>query len=594
MPSDAERIKERVDLADLVNEYVRLKPAGINMKALCPFHKEKTPSFMVNRERQFWHCFGCSRGGDVFTFIQEVEGIEFPEALRLLAKRAGIELTAEGRKESNARTRLLDLHKWATAYFMKQLASDTGKAAQQYLEDRQIDAAQQDGWGIGFAPDGWEHVSLFLKEKKFTAEEIFQAGLTVKSEKRDGWYERFRNRIIFPIADVHGSVIGFGGRTLDPEDPAKYINSPQTPLYDKSRVLYGLHRAKQAIREAKTVVLVEGYTDVIASHRADVVNAVGVSGTALTRDQLGLLKRFTNTIITAFDADLAGEAAAARGLDLALEMEMEIKAIRIPGAKDPDELVRENPGAWKELVGQARPFFDVLFEQLKVRHGTETAEGKKAFAKAYLTALAKIADPVEQRHYIEQLGSELHVDAETLAGRIPRRRTEMRIREKERQPGARNITEEKRVKREEALLQELLALLLHDPSTVERVAAILTPENIPKNDLSRLYTTLISLYTHGDFTSENLVAAWEQEGGNRSLLDQLFMRFARDFEDFPSKELERAVFTHARELKKSFLDRELQRVAAELTSAEAAGDDARIEQSMQAFQALTEQMRTLR
>lgn len=590
MPSDAERIKERLDIVDLIQEYVRLRPAGINLKALCPFHKEKTPSFMVNSDRQYWHCFGCGRSGDAFAFIMEIEGVEFPEALRLLAKRANVELSSEGRKESNERTRLLDLHKWATAYFMKQLTGDKGAHARKYLEERGIDVATQETFGIGFAPEAWEHVATFLREKHFTEKEIFQAGLTVKSEKRDGYYERFRNRIMFPIADVHGNVIGFGGRTLDKEDPAKYINSPQTLIYDKSRVLYGLYRAKQAIREAKAVVLVEGYTDVIASHRAGVRQVVGVSGTALTRDQLGLLKRFTNTIIAAFDADLAGEAAAARGLDLALEMEMEIKAVLLPQGKDPDELVRENPTAWKKLVEEARPFFAVLFDQLVQRHGTASVEGKKQITKSYLAALAKIADPVEKRHYLEQLARAVHVDVETLAARLPKAAHVPAKAEK-----TATETPRKAYNRSAELLEELLVLLFHHPVAVERTVAIVQPEELPEGELRQLYTTMISLYTHGEFTTDLLTQQWEDQGGSRSLIERLALRFDRDFSEFHPEELERAPENNARELKKIYLTGELRRIEREMKSLETAGgDEAGIERLVQQFQSFAEQLRALR
>lgn len=590
MATDTERIKERLDLVDVVNEYVRLKPAGTNHKARCPFHQEKTPSFMVNRERQFWHCFGCGRGGDVFSFIQDIEGMEFPEALRLLAKRAGVELTRQGRQQSTVRTRLLDLMKWATAFFMKQLTGAQGDAARTYLEERGIDSTAQEMFGIGFAPDSWEHASVFLKEKGFSQEEIFHAGLTVKSEKRDSMYERFRNRIMFPIADVHGSVVGFGGRTLDEDEPAKYINSPQTPVYDKSRVLYGLHLAKSPIREAGAVVLVEGYTDVIASHRAGVRHVAGVSGTALTHGQLSLLKRFTNTIIVAFDADIAGEAAAARGLELALEAEMEIKAIRLPEGKDPDELVRKSPQAWKKLVEGAQAYFAVLFDQLMHRHGTETVEGKKALTKSYLTAVAKIADPVERQHYLEKLARAVHVDVETLASRLPKQRSQQRPR-----PATQAPQTPRAVQRSTVLLEELLALLMNDPESVGGVAELLAPEDIPEGDLRKLYTIVVSLYTQDQLTAEKLAEEWEHEGGGETrIIDELGLRFSKDFADFSREEIKKSVTAHARELKKYSLEEKLKSIERELKVLEARGEDEqRIEALVGTFRELTEQLRDL-
>ena len=296
MLSQTEEIKSRVDIVDLIQSYIKLDKAGINYKAVCPFHSEKTPSFFVTPSRQRWHCFGgCSEGGDIFTFVQKIEGVDFPEALEILAKRAGIQLTREDPKLSSERKRLYDICEVATKYFEKQFKENG--AVEKYMKDRGVSDETLRSFRVGFAPDGWRNLMAHLLEKGFRAEDAERAGLAIKiqnqsrsSQSQNPFYDRFRGRIIFPIADGTGRIIGFGGRIFEAgtkqnsavSTEAKYINSPQTPIYDKSRVLYAFDKAKQEIRKQNVCILVEGYMDTIMSHQAGFTNTVAVSGTALT------------------------------------------------------------------------------------------------------------------------------------------------------------------------------------------------------------------------------------------------------------------------------------------------------------------------
>ncbi|MEK7139605.1 MAG: DNA primase, partial [Patescibacteria group bacterium] len=338
MSAPTEEIKAKIDVVDLVGEYVKLTPGGANWKGRCPFHAEKTPSFMVSRDKQIWHCFGCSEGGDIFTFIQKIEGLDFPDALRLLANRAGVAIKQEDPSIASQRTRLLNLNNLAAQYFHRVLRdSQLARGAREYLVKRGVDDLTVDNWQLGYAPDSWDTTSKFLASKGYSEHEIFLAGLSIRREKASGFYDRFRNRLVFPIRDVHGHVIAFSCRALDPESTeAKYINTSQTPLFNKGQVLFGLDQAKTASRESKYVVVVEGNLDVITSHQFGVTPVVATCGTALTEEHVNLIKRYAPTVILSFDQDAAGQKAAERGVAIALRGGLAVKLLTMPSGEDPD------------------------------------------------------------------------------------------------------------------------------------------------------------------------------------------------------------------------------------------------------------------
>lgn len=464
--SPIEEIKARLDLVEFISNYIRLQKAGINYKAACPFHSEKTPSFFVSPSRQIWHCFGgCGKGGDIFKFAMEIEGLDFPEALQLLAGRAGVVLRREDPALRSERVRLYDINEAAAGIFEAALASSSGVRA--YLQGRGLEEKTVRDFRIGFAPQSWDYLFSRLRAKGYSGAEIEKAGLAVgrgsntdrgrndayqtgenphpsessprspafhqRESSPGGWYDRFRSRIMFPIADVNGRVIGFGGRIFSAEGgpasggektekvEAKYVNTPQTPLYDKSQVLFGFDKAKQEIRRQDRVVVVEGYMDCIMSHQSGVKNTVAVSGTALTAPQLKILRRLASSMAISFDTDDAGDTATRRSLALAAGFEFDRRIVRIPSGKDPADAVEENASAWRAAVEAAEPVLDFYFSKTFRSHDPRSAEGKKQIAAILLPLIGELVDKIEQAHWIAELARHLVVSEDAICQELGRR-----------------------------------------------------------------------------------------------------------------------------------------------------------------------------
>lgn len=408
--SVVQQIKDRLDIVEVIGNYIKLQKAGANYRALCPFHAEKTPSFFVSPARQIWHCFGsCDEGGDIFKFVMKIEGVEFGDALRLLAQKAGIELKPIPPKLKTERQRLYEICEAACRFFEKQLQeSRVGQEAKKYLLDRGISEASIQKFRLGYSPDSWQGLSDFLVGRGYTRQETEKAGLCIKNEQGH-FYDRFRARIIFPIFDFNAQVIGFGGRIFKSDDLAKYVNSPTTLLYDKSRVLYGLSNAKLEIRKKDFVVLVEGYTDVIMLSQAGYDNVVATSGTALTPYQLRILKRYSENLFTAFDMDIAGDSATKRGIDLAQAEGFNLKVITMPKGLDPADIIAQNPTQWPELVQSAKSILRFYFDSSLSRSDPTTAEGKKEIARVLLPVLKRIPNKIEQASWLQELAKVLGV-----------------------------------------------------------------------------------------------------------------------------------------------------------------------------------------
>lgn len=412
-----ELIKEKLDIVELLGGYIQLKPAGGGtMKGLCPFHGEKTPSFHVSRDKQLWHCFGCGIGGDHFEFVMRMEGLDFPEALRLLAERTGVEIPRYSTKEANEKTRLFEILHLAERYYAKVLAdAHAAEIARAYVVKRQIPEMLAERFGIGYSPETWDALSEFLLKKGYKKEELVAAGLASPRREGSGVYDRFRGRLMFPIRDQNGRTVGFTGRVLAPDaKEAKYVNTPQTALYDKGSILYGLDLAKQAIREAGFAIIVEGQMDVVGSWRGGVQNVVGSSGTALTEKHVALLKRYTNLVCLAFDADAAGLAAARRGVDLLFAAEIDVKIITLPpGIKDPDECTVKNPQAWRDAVSGARHIIAFAIEQAKKQNLTDPLVKKRAVGQV-VEDIGKLKNPIERDEWLRQVEVEFRVSREAL------------------------------------------------------------------------------------------------------------------------------------------------------------------------------------
>lgn len=413
-----EDIKSRLDIADAIQEYLPLKPAGTgSFKGLCPFHQEKSPSFFANRPRQSWHCFGCNEGGDVISFVMRMEGMDFREALEFLAQKTGVTLPSYNPEQQTLKRRLIELNDLAARWFQATLRNDPrAEVARKYLMSRGVDDLTADLWRLGFAPDSWDELTNALKSNGATDDELVQAGLAAKSDRGSGVYDRFRGRVMFPIADLHGRIVGFTGRILADVKEAKYVNTPETHVYKKSAVLYGLDKAKGEIKKQGMAVIVEGNMDALSSHQFGVTNVVASSGTALTEDQLLLLRRYTDKLAIAFDGDKAGDAATLRGLDLARNLDFNLRVISIPpeSGKDPDDVVRKDVSIWTKIIAEARPIVDWLYARAFAANDVTRPEGKKEIARALLTEFRRINDPVERDAWITKLGNDLEVSTDAL------------------------------------------------------------------------------------------------------------------------------------------------------------------------------------
>ena len=442
-----EEIKDRIDIAELIGESVQLKKSGKNFTGFCPFHANtRTPAFVVFPDTGTWRCFGaCSEGGDVYKYVMKKEGWDFPQALQHLAERAGIELrprTPEQEAEEEAQKGLRAILESAVTFYRNNmLHSDE---VLEYLRGRGLTDETLEKYGIGYALASWDSLQTFLLEKGHKQEDLLAAGLAVERDK-GGTYDRFRNRIMIPIRNARGQMAGFGARVFNPKDQPKFINSPQTVLFDKGRLLFGLDMARKAIRTEDRAVVVEGYMDVIALNQAGFENAVSPMGTALTAHQLRTLKRFSRNIVLALDADAAGDQATLRGLHVAREaldreadpvfdarglvrhegrLDAEIRIVGLPEGKDPDEVVVEDPDSWKELIQQATPVVEYVMDVLIDEQELNDAKGKAAIAREVLPLIEDVPDPVEREAYRQGLARRLKVDERALMSWRPERRTQ--------------------------------------------------------------------------------------------------------------------------------------------------------------------------
>jgi DNA primase len=417
-----EEIKRKIDIVELINSYVPLKKAGRNFKALCPFHSEKTPSFMVSPERQIWHCFGaCNEGGDIFGFLMKIENLDFGEAVRELAKKAGVKLTRYQPSEDERNKQLLYEinHLAAEFYHFLLLNHPSGKKALDYILGRGVKKDSLVLFKIGFAPDAWRNLQAYLVNKKgYKAQDLERVGLVIKTQKGD-FYDRFRGRLMFPLKDYHNNVRGFAGRLLDPQaKEAKYVNTPETFIYHKSELLFGLSEAKEEIKKKDQAVLVEGELDMISSFQAGVKNVLAIKGTALGEAQVKLISRFTQNIVFALDQDLAGDQAARRGIEIAEAGGMMIRVVESKEGKDPDEIAQKKPALWKKLVQKAVPVYDYLLDSAFKRFDSKTIEGKRKISGEFILVLAKISNEIVRDHYVRELADRLQVSEEAILKEI--------------------------------------------------------------------------------------------------------------------------------------------------------------------------------
>ena len=413
-------IKQRLDIVELVQEYVSLQKSGRNFKALCPFHSEKTPSFFIYPEQQSWHCFGaCGTGGDIFSFVMKKEGIDFGQALRLLANKSGVNLvipSQQDKEQDKQSDRLFQINEATASYYHHLLMNTSaGEKARNYLAQRSISTQTIEKFQLGFSRDSFEDLRQHLLKESYHEAEMLAAGLVLEKDS-GGSYDRFRNRLIFPIRETQGRVTGFGARALDESLP-KYLNSPQTLIFDKSSSLYGIDRAKTAIHQNNLAIITEGYMDVLTAHQNGWENTIASMGTALTEKQLTVLKKLTKNLILALDADTAGEEATLRSastIDIENYLNAEVRVVVLPQGKDPDEVIRENPSLWSQLLDKAQPIADFIIETVTGKTDLGSANDKSLAVDRVLPLISRMADPIRQAHYIQRLAQLLKIDERAL------------------------------------------------------------------------------------------------------------------------------------------------------------------------------------
>ncbi|MFA6995249.1 MAG: DNA primase [Patescibacteria group bacterium] len=563
----AEEIKSKLDIVEVIREYIPVKAVGANFQALCPFHNEKTPSFVISPDKQIWHCFGCSRGGDVFTFVMEKEGLSFVEALRLLAPKAGVVLSYDSSESYSERNRLLDILELSGKYYAHLLSTPAGKNSLNYLLKRGLSLDTIKSWQLGYSPDAWDNLYVFLKSrplsgKKYTDEEIFAAGLIIKKNqegssvgRRSGYYDRFRDRIMFPIWDVNNNIIAFTAR-VNPEKEktekmGKYINSPQTAVYDKSRVLFALNKAKAAIRQQDLAIVVEGQMDAISSHQHGFNNIVASSGTALTTEQISLLKRFTTNVALLFDMDNAGQLAADRGIKEVLAQELNLKVIVLTGYKDPDECLQEKPDKFRQAILDAKPMLEYYFEKVSLNLDLDNFDNKRQIRDKMFTMIDLVVNKTEQGYWLKKISEELGFFETDIREEFLKWRTKNSVlvkRDRALKPEF-SVSE---TSREDKLAELLLSLLVKFPEFISYSISNLELEDLKSPIFSQFYKDFIIYYNKVavlDYENFRIYLKEESEGEEK-LLDKLILLGEKNFYNYEAAQVKTEVVNIILELKK--------------------------------------------
>ena len=439
-------IRARLDIVDVVSGYVTLQKAGRNFKAPCPFHAENTPSFIVDPNRQSWRCYGaCATGGDVFSFVMRHQNVEFPEALRILAQRAGVELSPNSKQENDHASKLHRVNQLAATWYQERLRAPEGAAALEYLKGRGVNAQMIDAFQLGYSPNKWDGLKSYLNGIGVPEQFAVESGLIYRNDESGRTWDFFRDRLMFPIHDRQGKVSGFGGRQLSEPPPdalgynPKYINTSSTPIFDKRSMLYGIHRAKDAVRESNTGIVVEGYMDVIAAHQHGYHNVVASMGTALTENQVAQLKSLATNFVLALDPDNAGQEATLRSLESSWQAigvqsasrgrshsvmqrreDITLSIAALPEGKDPDELIRHSPAEWERLTSEAPPLMSYLIPAIAARFDTGTGQGKSQVIEAIFPLIADTQDPYDQQRYMQDLADTLGITLDALKAGLPR------------------------------------------------------------------------------------------------------------------------------------------------------------------------------
>ncbi|MBU1083411.1 DNA primase [Patescibacteria group bacterium] len=573
--NELDEIKNKLDIVDFIGQYQQLKKAGRNYRGLCPFHSEKTPSMMVSPDKQIWHCFGCGAGGDVFGFLMKKEGFSFSEALNQLAEQAGVELKNRP-TNFGEKNRLLAVNELAAKFYERALVdSKAGRQATNYLIDRGISKEIIKTFRLGYAPAGWEYAIKFLQRKSYTLSEIEKAGIAVGRNGR--FSDKFRHRLMFPITNTIGKVVGFTGRVLRAGDQPKYLNSPETLVFNKGSILYGLSITKEEIQTKNTAILVEGQTDLISSYQAGVKNVVASSGTALTSDQLRLIRRYAEVLVLALDADSAGREAVKRATALASAEDLEIKVAILGEYKDPDECIKKaGDDKWKEVITNAIPIIDFYINTAISKYGKGSITAKKKIAMEVLPIISGLENPVEKDQYISKLAGAAGISQSSLYEVLNKPKSKY-TKTKSAAPD-----EVALVKDSSWLERRILGLLIYLPKHFADHQVDLEGVNWPTDFLAQVYANLKICYTDEDFLLDKLTASLEYQ--HKVDLLETMMVIEEHYANMQEEEIGKELNFYITLLRQRATKLQLLRLSREIAEAEKAGDNTKLQSLLERFQ----------
>ena len=559
-------ILNKTDIVELISSYFPLKHAGRNFKALCPFHNEKTPSFMVNPQKQIFHCFGCGRGGNAFGFLMEYERMDFPEAVRTLASKAGIALPQDSSsgKTTSLVSSLYKINGLARNFYKNILNSPTGASALAYLKKRDINKETTQLFMLGLSLDKWDSLFNYLRSKSVSLTLMEKSGLFC-SREGGGYYDRFRKRLIFPILDVKDRVIAFGARALtDEKDVAKYINSPESLIYVKGRHLYALNLTREEIRQKDCAVVVEGYFDCITTYQAGIRNVVASLGTSLTPDQIRLLKRYTRNVIMLYDSDQAGQDATLRSLDLFIQEAMNVRVAVLPPDFDPDSFLRKyGSAAFQNLISAAQGLFDYKLEILTSRYDTSKPEGKASVVQEMLISLSNFKDAVLQSEYVRRLAQRLDINEEALVIELRKMKDKKIYTTPDFIRGA-----SLKVNPTERLL---INLILRETELIDRLKAVLCPDDFQDARIARVFSLICDLNSQGKAVQPSRLIGYLNDRELTSLISELVA------EDEPPQERTEEILNDCiTRIKKQHLNSKCQSLQKQIKVAQQEGDQLRV------------------
>ena len=582
MPSDtAQIIKDKLDIVDFLRKYIELKPAGKNFKARCPFHKEKTPSFMVSPERQSWHCFGsCNEGGDIIKFLMKYENLEFYDALKILAEKAGVDIRSSDNRDFKSHNSLYIVMEAAKEFFKANLSK--APAVKNYLKERGLKEETINEFDLGFALETSDSLTRHLLKLGYNIADIEKAGLTVKTERGTYW-DRFRSRVMFPIYNHFGKVVAFTGRILPGNENlnvGKYVNSPETPIFQKSKILYGFHRTKNDIRELKTAVLVEGQMDFLMMWQDGGKNVVATSGTALTPDHLAVLRRIADELILSFDFDEAGQIAVERAIDLAGTHDFSVKILVIDDSKlkDPADIVKAKAGMIKELMFQAKPAMEYYFHKY-IKNIPPDIKSKKQNLRIVISKIKGLSSPIDRGHWLKELAAVVKIEERILAEEMemlavmtsPDKEVSSKLDEGSAQ----------KLSRRDIISQRLLGVMLH-----------------LKNDLQVLeehlkYFPEQHLHIYKNIFSAGLPSQESQPGDLKDLMNVISLRFSFENQNFEVEDLKKEMGNLLRELKVEYLKEKRQEISNLIRKLEESGDEKNLQEALQEFDIISKELQNI-